>query len=76
MYRCLPDCRPADRFAVSLVDRPNDGGPALGRRSLSDDFEIHDDITGVVGFEFEHAQLIGHELEGDFVSRQLDVVPV
>ena len=43
-------------------------------KSVGENFESQDELTALVILEFEHAQLVGHEVEHHVVARELDVV--
>ena len=45
-------------------------------QSVGENFESQDELTALVILEFEHAQLIGHEVEHHVVARELDVISV
>ena len=62
------ESRPAVRCADSPAVRSDDP------ESVGENFESQNEITSVVIFQLEHAQLVGHELEDNVIARQLDVV--
>lgn len=44
--------------------------------SVREDLKGQDELTALVILEFEHAQLVGHEVEHHVVARELDVISV